>query len=264
MKPGDTARYRQHYRQREISPRYCVRCHLLFTFGGGLSALLLMLAQLDGVQSLEWLTIPLALLYANMAEYVGHRFPMHRPFSGLSLIYKRHAGQHHRFFTNQHMPFDHATDLKAVLFPPLLVLFFFGGFGLPAWWLLSWSLSDNVAWLFLASGVAYYLNYELFHLAYHLPPQHPLARLGLIRRLRWLHAHHHNPAVMSQVNFNISYPLGDWLFGSLALAPVGLDLTSTSADGARPTAGLSSPSGSANCASASNSRASSLRASLDD
>lgn len=190
-------------------------CHLLFTFGGGSIALLLMLSQLEAVKPWEWLALPAALLYANLAEYVGHRFPMHRPFPGLGLIYKRHAGQHHRFFTHQHMPFDQLRDLRAVLFPPLLVIFFFGGFGVPLWFALAWLVSDNVAWLALAAGVTYYLNYEVFHLAYHLPERHWLARVGLLRRLRWLHAHHHDPSVMSRANFNISYPLGDWLLGTL-------------------------------------------------
>lgn len=221
MTPESSARFRDQYRQQQIPPRYCVWCHIAFTFGGGSLAVLLILWQLQAVQPLEWLVLPIALLYANLAEYFGHRYPMHHPFPGLGLIYKRHAGQHHRFFSQRQMPIDSLRDLRAVLFPPTLVLFFFGGFGLPLWFALDWLISANAAWLALAAGVAYYLNYELFHLAYHLPEQHPLARLGLIRRLRWLHARHHDPAVMTRVNFNISYPLGDWLFGTLSRGEAG-------------------------------------------
>ena len=61
----------------------------------------------------------------------------------------------------------------------------------------------------MASGIAYFLNYEVFHLAYHLPDAHPLARNGLVRRLRWLHTVHHDPRRMATSNFNITYPLGD-------------------------------------------------------
>ena len=189
--------------------------HLLFTFGFGFLALLLCLAQLRQVQGLQWLTVPVALLYANMVEYLGHRHPMHRPFRGLSLVYKRHAGQHHRFFSQQAMAIDDGRDLRAVLFPPVLVVFFFGLFALPFWWLLAWIFSTNVAWLFVATGLAYFLNYEILHLAYHLPEQHWLARRSLVRRLRWLHLIHHDSRRMAQCNFNITYPLGDWLFGTL-------------------------------------------------
>lgn len=215
MDSEQVARFRDSYRREEIPAGYCPVCHLLFTFGVGGLALLGCLLMLDQVRPLEWLTVPLAFVYANFAEYFGHRFPMHRPYPGLRLIYRRHAGQHHRFFSEQQMPYEQLRDLRAVLFPPLLVGFFFGGFGLPAWWLLAWLISDNVAWLFIATGIGYFLNYEVLHLAYHLPPTHPIARLPLVRRLYWLHARHHDPEQMARVNFNISYPLGDWLFGTL-------------------------------------------------
>lgn len=213
--PESVRRFRAEYREREIPHGYRGTGHALITFGGGGLALLACLAQLEAVRPLEWLTLPPALVYANLAEYFGHRYPMHRPFRGLGLIHKRHAGQHHRFFTHQAMPLESRRDFRAVLFPPLLVIFFFGFFGAPVWALLAWTISSNVAWLFIAVGLAYYLNYELLHLAYHLSPSHPLARLGLVRRLRWLHLSHHDPALMTRANFNITYPLGDWLFGTL-------------------------------------------------
>lgn len=215
MNAEQIAAYRAVYRREEIPAGYSPHAHLAFTFGVGGLCFGISLWMLQDVRALELLVVPLAFLYANLAEYLGHRYPMHRPFRGLGLIYRRHAGQHHRFFTHEHMPFDGLRDLRAVLFPPILVVFFFGGFGLPAWWLLSLTLGDNVAWLFIATGIAYYLNYEVLHLAYHLPPDHPLARLPLIRRLHWLHRQHHDPRHMAHLNFNISYPLCDWMFGTL-------------------------------------------------
>ena len=209
------ARYREEYQATEVPRGYDGRLHLAITFGGGALALLGCLLQLHEVRPLEWLTVPLSLAYANLAEYLGHRFPMHRPFRGLGLVYKRHAGQHHRYFTHDRMPIDGLRDLRAVLFPPLLVLFFFGLFATPAWLALAALFSANVAWLFVASGIAYFLNYEVLHTAYHLPDGHWLARNGLVRRLRWLHTIHHDPRRMASGNFNISYPFCDWLFGTL-------------------------------------------------
>ncbi|MGH8030113.1 MAG: hypothetical protein ACREO3_09275 [Arenimonas sp.] len=213
--PEGVERYRVEYRAAEIPANYDGRGHLLFTFGGGTLALVACLLMLRDVKPLEWLAVPLALVYANLAEYLGHRFPMHRPYRGLGLVYKRHAGQHHRFFNHDAMPLGERRDLRAVLFPPVLVVFFFGAFATPVWFALAWAVSRNVAWLFLASGVFYYVHYEVLHLAYHLKPGHWLAELGLVKRLQWLHRNHHDPALMARQNFNITWPLCDWLFGTL-------------------------------------------------
>lgn len=214
MSDTGTGAFRKAYRASDIPAGYSGRAHLLFTFGGGSLALAACLWQLDGVRPVEWLTVPLAFLYANLAEYVGHRWPMHRPFRGLGLIYKRHAGQHHRFFTDRAMPYDELRDLRAVLFPPILVVFFFGLFATPVWLLLAWLVSDNVAWLFVATGLAYYLNYEFLHFAYHARADSWLARLPGLARLRALHQAHHDPRLMAHWNFNITWPIGDALFGT--------------------------------------------------
>lgn len=213
--PDAVAAYRAHYRATELPAGYSGTRHALFTFGVVPLALLGCLAMLSDVRPAEWAVVPLALVYANLAEYFGHRFPMHRPFRGLGLVYRRHAGQHHRFFTDRAMRIDSRADFRALLFPPVLVLFFFGGFALPVAALLGWLASANVAWLFVATGLAYYLNYEVLHTAYHLPPGHALARLPGVQRLAWLHRTHHDPGAMAHCNFNITYPLGDWLFGTL-------------------------------------------------
>lgn len=212
--PDSVARFRAQYRAEEIPTGYSPALHALFTFGGGSLALIACAAQVQEVALLEWLTVPLALVYANLAEYFGHRFPMHHPWRGLGLIYKRHAGQHHRFFTDAVMPIDEPRDVRATLFPPVLVIFFFGGFGVPLWFGLNALAGSNVAWLALATGVFYYLHYEVLHFSYHAPADSWLATNALVRALKPLHTVHHDPARMVQGNFNITWPLGDWLFGT--------------------------------------------------
>ena len=213
------ARFRETYRATEIPSGYRGWGHALFIFGFGTAALIGCLLQLKEVRALEWFTVPVAFLYSNLAEYVGHRFPMHRPVPGLGNIYNRHAGQHHRFFTHRAMELESQRDLRAVLFPPVLVVFFFGVFGVPIWLLFAWAVSANVAWLFIATGLAYYLNYEVLHLSYHAPAQSRLARIGAVARLRLLHQTHHDPSVMAKCNFNITYPIADWLFRTLKRGP---------------------------------------------
>lgn len=215
--PEAVARFRAEYREHEVPPGYRGAMHLLLTFGGGGTALALCLLQLQAVRPLEWLTLPLAFLYANLAEYVGHRFPMHHPVRGLGLVYRRHAGQHHRYFSHEAMALTDLRDLRAVLFPPLLVLFFFGAFAVPVWFGLAWAISANVAWLFIATGLGYFLMYEVLHLAWHAPAGSWVARLALVRRMGRLHRRHHDPALMTRCNFNITWPICDLLFGTLSL-----------------------------------------------
>jgi hypothetical protein len=214
--PDAVARFRADYRAHEVPPAYRGAVHLLITFGGGSAVLLACVLRIEAPQPLEWLTVPLAFLYANLAEYVGHRFPMHHPVRGLGLVYRRHAGQHHRYFSHEAMALTDQRDLRAVLFPPMLVVFFFGAFAVPVWFLLAWAASANVAWLFIATGLAYFLMYEVLHLSWHAPAGSWVARLALVRRMGRLHRRHHDPARMARCNFNITWPIGDLVFGTFS------------------------------------------------
>jgi hypothetical protein len=135
---------------------------------------------------------------------------MHHRTRGFGLVYERHTRQHHRFFTHVAMPVDSLRDLRAVLFPPILMTFFLATFALPVALLLARFTSGNVGWLFAATALAYFLNYEVLHLVYHLP---------FVGRLRRLHQDHHDPRLMAQYNFNITYPIGDRLFGTRYRGP---------------------------------------------
>jgi hypothetical protein len=215
MATDAVAAFRGQYRQEHVPAGYRGGRHLLFTFGIGGAALIGAILQLDSVRPLEWLTVPLAFLYANLAEYWGHRGPMHHLKRGFRLVFERHTRQHHRFFTDQRMELDGLRDLRAVLFPPVLVVFFLAAFALPVGLALAWIASPNVAWLYVATSLGYFLNYEFLHMAYHLPASHPVARWPLIGRLKGLHQAHHDPRLMTQCNFNITYPIFDVAFGTL-------------------------------------------------
>lgn len=212
---GSVAAFRERYRREEIRGRYYGWAHLWFTSVVCLAVVAFAALQVERPSALEWLTVPIAFLYANLVEYLGHRGPMHHPVRGLRLLYHRHTQQHHRFFTDEHMTFDGSDDFKAVLFPPVMVLFFIGGFGVPMWVVLHLLATDNVAWLAVATAIAYYLNYEWLHFAYHCDPASRIGRVPGIRALRKLHLLHHRPGLMMRNNFNITYPIGDFLFRTL-------------------------------------------------
>lgn len=216
MIPGDVAAFRDRYRAEVIGPRYSGAAHFLFTTCVSLAAIT---ALLWGVHSPTWMqlcTVPIAFFVANAAEYFGHRGPMHHQRKLLRVIFKRHTLEHHRFFTSEAMSYESACDIKMVLFPPSVLLFFFGGIGLPLG-ALAWLLfGENVARLFLATATAYYLTYEWLHFSYHLSPDTWLGRRKLITALRRHHMAHHDPQRMATHNFNITFPICDAVFGTTA------------------------------------------------
>ena len=207
--------YREQYRAQFIGPGYRGWAHFAFTACGSTALIALCLHQLHQVQPLEWLTVPLTFLYTNFAEYFGHRGPMHHPRRFLGRVFERHTRQHHRFFTESDMAFESSRDFKAVLFPPVLVSFFLLVFGTPTALLLGWLFSANVAWLFALTGTAYFLNYELLHFSYHLPRDSRIARLPGMAWLRRHHTLHHDQGLMVHYHFNITYPIADWVMGTL-------------------------------------------------
>jgi len=216
MIPVDVAAFRDRYRADAIGPRYSGVAHFLFTTSMPLAAIT---ALLWGVHAPTWrelLTIPIGFFVANAAEYFGHRGPMHHRRAGLGLIFRRHTLEHHRFFTSEAMSYDSARDIKMVLFPPSVLLFFFGGIGLPLG-AIAWLVGgENVARLFLATAFGYYLTYEWLHFSYHLSPDTWLGRRRLIAALRRHHQTHHDPEKMATFNFNITFPICDKIFGTSA------------------------------------------------
>ncbi len=189
--------------------------HFVFTVAVCLAAIAWCISQLADVTALEWLAVPLTFLYANAVEYFGHRGPMHHSTRGLRLVFERHAQQHHRFFTDDRMQLDSARDYKAVLFPPVLIIFYLGLFATPMGILVALITTPNIAFLFVATAVAYFLNYELLHFAYHTSDRTWIARIPYMDRLRRLHTLHHRRSLMQNYNFNITYPICDRIFGTL-------------------------------------------------
>ena len=77
----------------------------------------------------------------------------------------------------------------------------------------------GLAGVFLLGAVAYFLCYETLHALYHLPDatldRAGIGRVRAFRRLQAHHRHHHILGRMAAVNFNVTFPLMDRLFGTL-------------------------------------------------
>ena len=81
--------------------------------------------------------------------------------------------------------------------------------------LVGYLISSNAGYLFLVVAMGYYANYELFHLAYHMPGNSWVGRLPFMKSLRQQHTLHHDLRLMSSFCFNITYPIGDLIFRTM-------------------------------------------------
>ena len=212
-----TDTFRSRYRA-DIHPRYNPWLHGTFVLLFGGLAIGGFWSTVHQVQPLEWLAVPIALLFFNFGVYMVHRHLGHHKKSFARMFYARHAGDHHSFFTPGHMTYDSARDWRVILFPAWLIVVHTVVITLPLWWLVS-QLNANVAGLLGGCLVLGYLLYEVFHACEHLPPRNPVTRLPWIRQMRRLHELHHRREVMQERNFNIVFPLMDYLFGTLYWEP---------------------------------------------
>lgn len=206
----DVAAFRAKARAKGVGPHYSGILHFGFV---NAAALAVIAAAALRLHAPRWsiLTVPITFFYANLIEWMAHRGPMHRQRRLLKLVYQRHTLLHHSFFTRDQMELDSTRDFKMVLFPPVLLIFFFGLFALPVGLALDAFAGGNVAALFVITAMSYYLLYEWLHLAYHAGDRAP----RLIAGLRRHHAAHHDPNGMDS-NFNITFPICDRLFGTRA------------------------------------------------
>ncbi|MDI1477484.1 sterol desaturase family protein [Polyangium sp. y55x31] len=201
--------------ERRPSTRAAGWTHFAFTSLASLAVIIFAASHVERVRLLEALVVPSTFLFANLVEYLVHRGPMHRRKKLLPILYERHTLRHHRFFTREAMACDSAADFPIVLFPPVMILVVLGGVALPVALLLFAVATPNAGWLFVATAMAYFLTYEWLHFAYHLPERSLIAKSRLVRALRQRHALHHDLGRMAHENFNITFPLCDWLFGTL-------------------------------------------------
>lgn len=216
--PPSVSEFRHRYRAEHIGPRYRGWLHVAVTTLGAASAIAVCAWNVDAPTAAELALLPVFFVFANLVEYFGHRGPMHHRRRGLAILFERHSGQHHRFFTHDAMEAESSRDFRMVLFPPVMLAFFLGAVA-PIGYALSLATTANVGWLFAATGFSYFLLYEWMHFSYHQPATSWIGRRALIQWLRRHHLGHHDLRQMTSANFNITFPIGDWLFGTILSKP---------------------------------------------
>src|SRR5262249_30991238 len=137
------------------------------------------------------------------------------PFEHMGLMFHRHTHEHHRFFTDEWMTCRSPRDFKIVLFPAIMLLFYLGIVAFPIGLALYLFHTWNTACFYVATATFYFMSYEVLHFCYHLDESSWVARLPVIRALRAHHRIHHRHALMSTYNFNITWPIADFCFGTI-------------------------------------------------
>jgi hypothetical protein len=194
---------------------YSPWAHLGATVSVALATVVLSVVMIEGLSLAQLWIVPVVLFASNLLEWHAHKNLLHRRFKPLRVLYDRHTPQHHRVYRYGDMEIRSSRELKLVLIPAAGVAGVVA-MSAPAAALVGWLAGANVGWLFLMTSALYVVSYELTHLAYHLPEESLIGRRRSIKRLRELHAQHHDPRLMQRYNFNVTVPLGDWLFRTRA------------------------------------------------
>ena len=214
--PSRQAAFRIDYRQR-IAPAYVGWVHVALIFALGAAAIWVCARQITRPAWYEWLVVPAAFLGANVFEWWIHKYVMHRPLKGLMGIYKRHTLAHHQFFTDAEPTIDTTRDFRITFFPPYALVTFIA-ISIPPALALGFLWSANAGWLLMCTTVGMYLNYEFFHWGCHVRDDRVIRHVPLMNTIRRHHIAHHNTALMMERNFNLTYPIADWFFGTSDLA----------------------------------------------
>jgi hypothetical protein len=206
------------YRASRIAalPRwYSPMAHLAGTLSVGVASFALALYLIDGPGWQDFLIIPPMLVFANFFEWWAHKNVLHRRRRFFKELYEQHTPLHHRTYRWEDMAIRDRRELRFVLMPASGVL----GIVLtatPVAAAIGLLLGTNVGCLALMAMAFYVIAYELTHLTYHLPAEHPLHRLPFVAKLAEHHARHHDPAMMAKWNFNVTVPLADFILRTCA------------------------------------------------
>ena len=184
--------------------------HLILPSLFGLLAAVFAVAQIRRLHPIELCAVPLTVLLGFGFEWRVHKSVLHRRVRGLEVIYERHELQHHVVYTHHDMAMRGPRELALILMPAYAIVLI-ALFNAPIAYLAARLITPNVGYLYLATAMGFFLSYEWLHLAYHLPPSHPIGRLRLVARLREHHRQHHDPRLMRAWNFNVTVPVFDWI-----------------------------------------------------
>ncbi len=156
---------------------------------------------------------PFYFLFANLIEYVIHRFPMHKPMKGFDFLFE-HVTVHHSFYNENYayhkdprdyfavfLPLQYLTFITLIIFATAYVIYLVGG--------------RDHGLFFIFFAYLYYLAYEILHFSYHANEDSLIKKIPFIKSWGQMHLDHHETKLMTTHNFNISFPVYDYIFGTV-------------------------------------------------
>jgi len=203
-------------RAQQLEAGYSPWRHMALTASIAIAIASLALVLASRARAIDWALMPIFFVVANFIEWAVHRYPMHHPVFP-RFMYKNHAMLHHIAFTERNMPVSSTRELGLVMMPWYTMLGLFG-LASPVMVLAGVLRGPGLAGVFLLGAALYFVSYETLHALYHLPDatlnRMGVGRLRVFRRMQAHHGHHHILRRMAFVNFNVTVPLMDHLFGT--------------------------------------------------
>ncbi len=220
-----TRAFRERFRREHIPGWYRGQLHCAITISVLGGSMAWGFWHACGASAACWLLVPAMLLLGNLVVFVVHKYLLHRRIPLVPYAYKAHTQWHHRFFTHEAATWESMRDFFLVLFPIPVVV----GFGivnaLVVYGLFGLVLSPAMTHMLFACTAMYFALYETVHLISHLPDANPLTRVPGLAFMRKHHLAHHDPGLMREYNFNIVFPLFDYVFGTVWKGELGTKTT---------------------------------------
>lgn len=211
VQEGDP-RYREKVRAFYFARWYNGYVHFGITNMLVLTGIAVAIWLMENVQPLELLTLPVAFLSANFVEWWAHKGPMHHR-TWFTMLFDRHTLVHHVYFPHEDMAVKNHKEWLYILFPSFAIILVFAT-AIPMALLAGLLIGKNVGCLFFIVATGYYLLYEWLHLIYHWPEDSWVGGNRIVRALRHHHVVHHHRRLMTNYNFNITFPIFDYLLGT--------------------------------------------------
>jgi len=209
-------KYRTWFRETQIPKSYTPNLHVYFNFCVLFVGMCWCFFQIQSWGLANVGVLVFNLFFGNITVWIIHKYPLHHRWKIWTMPYDSHTVSHHRFFTSDFITYEDQRDYYIIFFPMFVV----AGFTVvvqPLFYLAALTVtgSTDLAFTFIGSTAGYFLLYETFHWASHLPTTHVLIRfVPFFRYMRQHHLVHHNPRLMNKYNFCIVDPFFDFALGT--------------------------------------------------
>src|SRR5688572_23348229 len=115
LRPSARTRRLQAFRRRlirKVPAWYSPWAHLAGTVGVGLVTLFATVPRVVRPSASDFVTIPAAVVFANLVEWLAHKHLMHHRRWPFTVLFDRHTPEHHRVYGYESMAIEHPRELR--------------------------------------------------------------------------------------------------------------------------------------------------------